>query len=53
MISEKELKKEIEATQKFIKYLLKEVDKGQPLQDVTEMQFYLDALMYCLTGKLD
>jgi hypothetical protein len=50
MISEKELKGEIKATKKFIKYLVK---NNKNDQFITEINLYLDGLMYCLNGKLD
>jgi F0F1-type ATP synthase delta subunit len=49
MISEKELKEEIKVTKAFIKYLI----KNSKEEDFPEIQGYLDALEYCLNGKLD
>jgi hypothetical protein len=49
MISEKELKKEIKATKRFIKYLEKQ-DKELSWD---EIYGYLDGLEFALKGKLD
>lgn len=48
MINEKELKKEIRATKKFLKSL-----KIERLKDYDEVYAYLDGLTYALKGKLD
>jgi hypothetical protein len=48
MITEKELKKEIKATKKFLKSLT-----IARLEDCDEVQGYLDGLTYALKGKLD
>lgn len=49
MISEQELKKEIKATKKFIKYL----KKHHKEHSWDEIYGYLDGLEFVLNGKLD
>ena len=53
MITEKQLKEEIKNTKKFIKYLVKNSKGDKDDQFITEVNLYLDGLMYCLNGRLD